>query len=51
MNKVQETISEMANDFYAVGAIDKVTLRKFDINHCLQYLIIQQNKLVQLDIK
>jgi putative transcriptional regulator len=31
MNKVQETISEMANDFYVVGAIDKVTLRKFDI--------------------
>ena len=31
MSKVQETISEMANDFYAVGAIDKTTLRKFDI--------------------
>lgn len=31
MNKVQETISEMAKDLYTVGAIDKITLRKFDI--------------------
>lgn len=31
MNKVQKTISEMAKDFYAVGAIDKATLRKIDI--------------------
>ena len=31
MNKVRETISEMAKDFYAVGAIDKTTLRKFNI--------------------
>ncbi|QTA80476.1 Uncharacterized protein dnl_27810 [Desulfonema limicola] len=31
MNKIQETISEMAADIYEVGAIDKTTLRKFDI--------------------
>ena len=31
MNKVQETLSEMAKDLHAVGAIDKTTLRKFDI--------------------
>ena len=31
MNKVQETLSEMAQDFYAVGAIDKTTLRQFDV--------------------
>ena len=31
MNKVQETISEMAKDLYTVGAIDKITLRKFDM--------------------
>lgn len=31
MNKTQETISEMAKDLYAVGAIDKITLRQFDI--------------------
>ena len=31
MNKVQETLSEMAKDLHEVGAIDKTTLRKFDI--------------------
>ncbi len=31
MSKVRGTISEKAKDFYAVGAIDKTTLRKFDI--------------------
>jgi putative transcriptional regulator len=31
VNKVQETISEMAKDLHEVGAIDKTTLRKFDI--------------------
>jgi putative transcriptional regulator len=31
MNKVRETLSEMAKDLHAVGAIDKITLRKFDI--------------------
>ncbi len=31
MSKVQETISEMAKDLYAVGAIDKITMKKFDI--------------------
>jgi putative transcriptional regulator len=30
--KVQETLSEMAKDLHEIGAIDKVTLRKFDIN-------------------
>ena len=29
--KIQETLSEMAKDLHEVGAIDKVTLRKFDI--------------------
>jgi putative transcriptional regulator len=32
MTKVQETLSEMAKDLYSVGAIDKTTLRQFDIN-------------------
>ena len=32
MNRVQETLSEMAKDLYSVGAIDKTTLRQFDIN-------------------
>ncbi len=32
MSKVQETLSEMAKDLHEVGAIDKTTLRKFDIN-------------------
>lgn len=32
MSKVQETLSEMAKDFYSVGGIDKTTLRRFDIN-------------------
>jgi putative transcriptional regulator len=31
MNKVQETLSEMAKDLHEVGAIDKITLRKFDV--------------------
>ena len=31
MNKIQETLSEMAKDLHEVGAIDKITLRKFDI--------------------
>jgi len=31
MSKVQETLSEMAKDLHEVGAIDKTTLRKFDI--------------------
>ena len=31
MNNVQETLREMAKDLHAVGAIDKTTLRKFDI--------------------
>lgn len=31
MNNVQETLSEMAKDLHEVGAIDKTTLRKFDI--------------------
>ena len=30
MTKVQESISEMAKDLHAIGAIDKITLRKFD---------------------
>jgi putative transcriptional regulator len=32
MTEVQETLSEMAKDLYEVGAIDKDTLRRFDIN-------------------
>jgi len=31
MNKIQVTLSEMAKDLHEVGAIDKITLRKFDI--------------------
>jgi putative transcriptional regulator len=31
MNKIQETLNEMAKDLYEVGAIDKTTLKKFDI--------------------
>lgn len=31
MSKVQETLSEMAKDLHEVGAIDKITLRKFDV--------------------
>jgi putative transcriptional regulator len=31
MNKIQETISEMAKDLHEVSAINKTTLRKFDI--------------------
>lgn len=31
MSKVQETLSEMAKDLYSVGALDKTTLRRFDI--------------------
>ncbi len=31
MNRIQETISEMAKDLHEVGAINKTTLRKFDI--------------------
>jgi len=31
MNKIRETLSEMAKDLHGVGAIDKITLRKFDI--------------------
>jgi putative transcriptional regulator len=30
MNKIAETLSEMAKDLYEVGAIDKVTLAQFD---------------------
>ncbi|MCU7836585.1 MAG: hypothetical protein KZQ83_15210 [gamma proteobacterium symbiont of Taylorina sp.] len=29
--KIKDTVSEMANDLHEIGAIDKVTLRKFDI--------------------
>lgn len=32
MNKIKETLSDMANDLYEVGAIDKLTLRQFDIH-------------------
>jgi len=32
VSKVQETLSEMAKNLYSVGAIDKTTLRRFDIN-------------------
>jgi len=32
MSKIQETLSEMAKDLYSVDAIDKTTLRRFDIN-------------------
>jgi len=32
MSKVQETLSEIAKDLYSVGAIDKTTLRRFDVN-------------------
>ena len=32
MSKIQETLSEMAKDLYSVGAIDKTTLRQFDVN-------------------
>lgn len=31
MNNIEETISEMAADLYEVGAIDKVTLKKFNV--------------------
>jgi len=31
MSKVQETLREMAKDLHDVGAIDKITLRKFDV--------------------
>jgi putative transcriptional regulator len=31
MSKIQETLSEMAKDLHEVGAIDKITLRQFDI--------------------
>jgi len=31
MNKVKETLNEMATDLYEVGAMDKTTLRKFDL--------------------
>ena len=31
MNRIQETLSEMAKDLHEVGAINKTTLRKFDI--------------------
>jgi len=32
MTNVQNTLSEMAKDLYEVGAIDKTTLRQFDIH-------------------
>ncbi|MEI6707946.1 MAG: hypothetical protein WCK96_12525 [Methylococcales bacterium] len=32
MTNIQNTLSEMAKDLYEVGAIDKTTLRQFDIN-------------------
>jgi putative transcriptional regulator len=32
MTNVQNTLSEMAKDLYDVGAIDKTTLRQFDIH-------------------
>lgn len=35
MSKVQETLREMANDLHDVGAIDKITLRKFDVKSLL----------------
>ena len=31
MNRIQETLSEMAKDLHSVGAIDKTTLRQFDL--------------------
>ena len=31
MTKIQDTLNEMAKDLHEIGAIDKVTLRKFDI--------------------
>jgi len=31
MTKIQDTLSEMAKDLHEIGAIDKVTLRKFDV--------------------
>jgi putative transcriptional regulator len=31
MNRIQETLSEMVKDLYSVGAIDKTTLRQFDL--------------------
>ncbi|MCX7073441.1 MAG: DNA-binding transcriptional regulator [Methylococcales bacterium] len=32
MTNIQDTLSEMAKDLYEVGAIDKTTLRRFDLN-------------------
>ncbi|MEY3880275.1 MAG: hypothetical protein RIQ94_1070 [Pseudomonadota bacterium] len=32
MTNIQNTLNEMAKDLYEVGAIDKTTLRQFDIN-------------------
>ena len=32
MTNIQDTLSEMAKDLYEVGAIDKTTLRQFDLN-------------------
>lgn len=31
MRKIQKTLSEMAKDLHCVGAIDKTTLRQFDL--------------------
>ncbi|CAG0978973.1 Antitoxin HigA-2 [Anaerolineae bacterium] len=31
MNRIQETLSEMAKDLHSVGAIDKTKLRQFDL--------------------
>ena len=31
MNKIRETLSEMAKDLHKVGAIDKTTFRKYDL--------------------
>ena len=31
MTQIQNTLNEMAKDLHEIGAIDKVTLRKFDI--------------------
>lgn len=45
MTNVQNTLSEMAKDLYDVGAIDKTTLRQFDI-HSLPPLHHNNSKLL-----
>jgi putative transcriptional regulator len=31
MNRIQETINDMAKDLFEIGAIEKTTMRKFDV--------------------